>query len=67
VRYIILLEQTGTGFAVQVPDLAISAYGSDIQSAKHAAEEAIRINRPLAKVNFNPIKSKVQLPVLQEV
>jgi len=23
--------------------------------------------RPLAKVNFNPIKSKVQLPVLQEV
>jgi len=24
-------------------------------------------NRPLAKVNFNPIKSKVQLPVLQEV
>jgi len=33
-RYLILLEQTGTGFAVQVPDLAISAYGSDIQSVK---------------------------------
>ncbi len=33
-KYLILLEQTEAGFAVQVPDLAISAYGSDIQSVK---------------------------------
>jgi predicted RNase H-like HicB family nuclease len=43
-RYLILLEQTEAGFAVQVPDLAISTYGRDISSAKKAAIKAIRIN-----------------------
>jgi predicted RNase H-like HicB family nuclease len=37
-------EQTEAGFAVQVPDLAIMTYGENIEAAKHAASEAIRIN-----------------------
>jgi predicted RNase H-like HicB family nuclease len=43
-RFLIMLEQTETGFAVQAPDLAISAYGENIEAAKRAASEAIRIN-----------------------
>jgi hypothetical protein len=43
-RYLIILEQTETGFAVQAPDLAIATYGEDIQAAKLAAGEAIRSN-----------------------
>jgi predicted RNase H-like HicB family nuclease len=43
-RYLIMLEQTGNGFAVQVPDLAISTCGQTIESAKKAACEAIGIN-----------------------
>lgn len=33
-RFLILLEQTETGFAVQAPDLAITAYGENIETAK---------------------------------
>lgn len=43
-RYLIMLEQTEDGFAVQVPDLAIVTYGADIAAAKRAACEAIHIN-----------------------
>lgn len=43
-RYLILLEQTETGFAVQVPDLAITTYGESIEAAKRAAGEAIQAN-----------------------
>jgi predicted RNase H-like HicB family nuclease len=43
-RFLIVLEQTETGFGVQVPDLAITTYGENIEAAKRAAEEAIRIN-----------------------
>ncbi len=43
-RYLIMLEQTDAGFAVQVPDLAIVTYGETIEAAKQAASEAIRIN-----------------------
>lgn len=43
-RYLILLEQTEAGFAVQVPDLAISTHGENIEAAKQAATDAIRIN-----------------------
>ena len=43
-RYLIMLEQTEAGFAVQVPDLAIVAYGETIEAAKHAAGEAIQSN-----------------------
>lgn len=41
-RYLILLEQTETGFAVQVPDLAIATAGVSIEAAKQAAGEAIQ-------------------------
>ena len=40
-RFLIMLEQTETGFAVQVPDLAIATYGESIEAAKRAAGEAI--------------------------
>ena len=43
-RFLIMLEQTETGFAVQAPDLAITTYGENIEAAKRAAGEAIRIN-----------------------
>ncbi len=43
-RYLIMLEQTEAGFAVQVPGLAIVTYGETIEAAKQAASEAIRIN-----------------------
>ncbi len=43
-RFLIMLEQTEAGFAVQVPDLAIMTFGVDIEAAKRAAAEAIQIN-----------------------
>ena len=43
-RFLITLEQTDAGFAVQVPDLAIITFGADIEAAKRAAAEAIQIN-----------------------
>lgn len=43
-RFLIMLEPTEAGFAVQVPDLAVTAFRKDIESAKRAAAEAIRIN-----------------------
>jgi predicted RNase H-like HicB family nuclease len=43
-RFLIMLEQIETGFAVQAPDLAIATYGENIEAAKRAATEAIRIN-----------------------
>ena len=43
-RFLIMLEQTETGFAVQVPDLAITTHGENIEAAKRAAGEAIEIN-----------------------
>jgi len=43
-RYLIVLEQTEAGFAVQVPDLAVATFGKTIAAAKKAAREAIQIN-----------------------
>ncbi len=43
-RYLIVLEPVETGFAVQVPDLAISTYGETLDSAKEAARDAISVN-----------------------
>ena len=43
-RFLIMLEQTETGFAVQVPDLAIVTCGDSIEAAKRAASEAIQCN-----------------------
>lgn len=39
-----MLEETETGFAVQVPDLAVSTHGESIQAARAAAVTAIQIN-----------------------
>jgi hypothetical protein len=35
-RVLIMLEQTGTGFAVQAPDWAIATYGENIEAAKRS-------------------------------
>ncbi len=43
-RFLIMLEQTEAGFAVQAPDLAIVTYGESIEAAKRAACEAIQVN-----------------------
>jgi len=43
-RFLIMLEQTEAGFAVQVPDLAIVTCGENIEAAKRAASEAIQTN-----------------------
>ena len=43
-RFLIMLEQTEAGFAVQAPDLAIATCGETIEAARRAAMEAIRIN-----------------------
>ena len=43
-RFLIMLEQTEAGFAVQVPDLAIVTCGESIEAAKRAAGEAIQSN-----------------------
>jgi len=43
-RFLIMLEQTDAGFAVQVPDLAIVTYGETIEAARQAACEAIQVN-----------------------
>jgi hypothetical protein len=43
-RYLIMLEKTGTGFAVQAPDLAIATYGENVEAARRAAGEATRCN-----------------------
>lgn len=40
-RYLIVLEPCEEGFAVQVPDLAISTYGASLQEARQAACSAI--------------------------
>ena len=38
-RYLIMLEQTDVGFAVQVPDLAIVTHGETIEAAKQVARK----------------------------
>jgi predicted RNase H-like HicB family nuclease len=43
-RFLIMLEQTEAGFAVQVPDLAIVTYGESIEETKKAATVAIQMN-----------------------
>jgi predicted RNase H-like HicB family nuclease len=43
-RFLIMPEQTETGFAVQVPNPAITTCGENIEAARRAAGEAIRIN-----------------------
>ncbi len=72
-RYLIMLEQTEAGFAVQVPDLAIVTYGDTIEAAKQAACEAIQINletyREVGQVvpERQSIEYHLENPELQEL
>ena len=68
-----MLEQTDAGFAVQVPDLAISTFGNSIESAKQAAVDAIRFNieayaqsgKPLPAEQ--PVSTHLKNPDFQDV
>ena len=72
-RFLIMLEQTETGFAVQVPDLAITTFGESIEAAKQAAMEAIRFNleaylqegKPLP--DEQPVSSHLKNPDFQDL
>jgi predicted RNase H-like HicB family nuclease len=72
-RYLIMLEQTEVGFAVQVPDLAIVTYGDTIETAKQAAAEAIRINLEAyretgqAIPERQPVEHHLENPEFQEL
>ncbi|MDM8522807.1 type II toxin-antitoxin system HicB family antitoxin [Desulfococcaceae bacterium HSG8] len=57
-RYLIVLEQAGTGFAVQVPDLAVITYGETLEDAKSAAAEAIKINLEAYQETGKPVPEK---------
>ncbi len=43
-RYLVMLEPTEAGFAVQVPDLAIATFGETVEAARQAATTAIELN-----------------------
>ncbi len=44
IRFLIVIEQTEAGFAIQVPDLAVVSHADSLTAAKAAAMEAILIN-----------------------
>ncbi len=49
-RFLIMLEQTKTGFSAQAPDLAIVTHGETLQDAKRAALQAFgSTSTPIAK------------------
>ena len=54
-RFLIMLEQTEAGFAVQVPDLAIITFGETVDLAKRNATEAIQANLEAYKVEGWPV------------
>jgi predicted RNase H-like HicB family nuclease len=64
-RYLIVLEPTEAGFAVQVPDLAISTHGENLEAAKQAARLAISINLETYKEIGQALPDK--LPVEQHL
>ncbi|MBS1874007.1 MAG: type II toxin-antitoxin system HicB family antitoxin [Acidobacteria bacterium] len=64
-RYLIVLEQTEAGFAVQVPDLAIVTTGENIDAAKRAALVAIRTNLEAYQEADQPVPEP--LPVLEHI
>ncbi len=43
-RYLIVIEPLDDGYAVQVPDLAVSTFGETLKKAKTAAKDAILAN-----------------------
>jgi len=57
-RYLMMLEPIDAGFAVQVPDLAISTYGRTLEAAKHAALKAIKINLDAYRQEKKPVPKR---------
>ncbi len=72
-RFLIMLEQTESGFAVQAPDLAVVTYGETIEAAKQAACEAIQINLEAhretgqAVPEPQPVEHHLENPEFQEL
>lgn len=72
-RFLIMLEQTEAGFAVQVPDLAVVTSGENVEAAKQAAVEAIQINLEAyreagqAVPERQPVEHHLENPEFQEL
>jgi hypothetical protein len=49
-RFLIMLEQTETGFAVQAPDLAIATYGESIEAARRGWRSDSEQPRSLSRI-----------------
>ena len=57
-RYLIVLEPAGSGFAVQVPDLAVITYGKTVEDAKYAAADAVRANLEAYRETGMPVPER---------
>jgi predicted RNase H-like HicB family nuclease len=71
-RFLIMLEQTETGFAVQVPDLAITTFGESIEATKQAAGEAIQANLEAyqetgQRVPDGPVSRRLENPEFRDL
>jgi len=65
-RFLIMLEQTETGFAVQAPDLAIATYGESIEAAKRAlAKRFGATSKPIGKPDNGCLKRKAFQTILR--
>ena len=62
-RYLIVLEQTESGFSVQVPDLAIVTHGITIETAKQAARVAIQVNLEAYRETGQAMPDKLPIQV----
>lgn len=72
-RYLIVLEQTAEGIAVQVPDLAIVTFGENVEAARLAASAAIQANLEayreagLAVPEKQPVETHLDNPELSDL
>ena len=58
-RYLIMLEQTDSGFAVQAPDLAIATYGESIEAAKRRpVKRFASTSKPIERQDNGRLKDK---------
>ena len=64
VRFLIMLEQTETEFAVQAPDLAIATYGESIEAAKRAKRFGAT-SKPIEKPDNGCLKRKAFQTILK--
>ena len=64
-RFLIMLEQTETGFAVQSPDLAIATYGETIEAARRAARDPLFSGLPRYHRNMEGLFVGAKTPTVR--